>query len=157
MEVDVSTVRALSSPTRIDILNALDGGATPTDISDTVGKSKSTVVSHLQVLEDADLVEKEVADGRRRVVYRPTREAEAIAQGKTRRVTFSLLSATIAFVGAGAMVRTPGGTTEAGMATADATTSAGTGMPTWMLGVAVGLLLGGAAAVWIAAMVWRLD
>ncbi len=96
MELDFRTIKALSSPTRITILDRLlDKEATPTTLSDDLDKSKSTISSHLSVLVDADLVEKDAEDGRRRVVYSPTSKAAAIVKGQQRRITFSLSSAIV--------------------------------------------------------------
>jgi DNA-binding transcriptional ArsR family regulator len=93
MELDFKTIQALSSPTRIKILNeALRSEATPTDISEKIGRSKSTVSSHLEKLQEAGLLERESEKGRRRVVYRPTKKTEAIINGRSRKVKFSLLS-----------------------------------------------------------------
>ena len=93
MELDFETVQALSSPTRIKILNeALKKEATPTDISDRIGRSKSTVSSHLEKLQEAELLEKDSEEGRRRVIYRPTKKTEAIIEGRSRKVKFSVLS-----------------------------------------------------------------
>jgi DNA-binding transcriptional ArsR family regulator len=93
MELDFKTVKALSSPTRIEILNeALRSEATPTEISNSVDRSKSTVSSHLEKLQDAGLLEKESEDGRRRVIYRPTEKTETILNGRSKKVKFSLLS-----------------------------------------------------------------
>jgi DNA-binding transcriptional ArsR family regulator len=93
MELDFKTVQALSSPTRIKILNeALKKEATPTDISDRIGRSKSTVSSHLEKLQEAELLEKDSEEGRRRVIYRPTKKTEAIIKGRSRKVKFSVLS-----------------------------------------------------------------
>ncbi|MFB6100620.1 MAG: ArsR/SmtB family transcription factor, partial [Candidatus Nanohalobium sp.] len=103
MELDFKTVKALSSPTRIKILNeALSGEPTPTELSEKVGKSKSTVSSHLDQLREAGLLEKDSEEGRRRVVYQPTSKTEAIIEGRSRKVKFSLTSSIVsAWVGAG--------------------------------------------------------
>jgi DNA-binding transcriptional ArsR family regulator len=105
MELDYRTVKALSSSTRIKILNELlEGESTPTSLSDEIGKSKSTIASHLATLVDSGLVEKDEREGRRRVVYRPTRKARTIVQGRERKVRFSLTSAVLSgIVGAGAV------------------------------------------------------
>ncbi|MFB6158163.1 MAG: ArsR/SmtB family transcription factor [Candidatus Nanohalobium sp.] len=93
MELDFKTVKALSSPKRIEILNeTIDGEMTPTDLSEKVGRSKSTVSSHLQQLCEAELLEKDSEEGRRRVVYHPTEKTEAILEGRSRKVKFSILS-----------------------------------------------------------------
>ena len=103
MELNFDTVKALSSRTRIRILNeALANESTPTDLSKAVGRSKSTVSSHLEKLQEADLLEKEEVEGRRRVIYRPTDKTKAIINGRNRKVKFSILSSvSTAWIGAG--------------------------------------------------------
>jgi DNA-binding transcriptional ArsR family regulator len=96
MEINFNTVKALSSPTRVKILNQiLDKESTPTQISNNLGKSKSTVSSHLSTLQKAELIEKDAEEGRRRVTYSPTNKAEAIIQGKERKVKFSFGSSAV--------------------------------------------------------------
>ena len=91
MELDFKTVKALSSPTRIEILrSALKGETTTTQISDELGKSKSTVSSHLKTLSNAGLLEKDEKEGRKRVSYVPTGKAKAIVEGRERSVKFSI-------------------------------------------------------------------
>lgn len=90
MEINFNTVKALSSPTRVKILNqVLDKDSTPTQLSKELGKSKSTVSSHLSTLQKAELIEKHSVEGRRRVTYSPTDKAEAIIEGRERKVRFS--------------------------------------------------------------------
>lgn len=96
MELDFKTVKALSSPTRLNILReVLEKESTPTRLSDELEKSKSTVSSHLKTLTDAELLEKDKVEGRKRVIYRPTRKAEAIVEGRERKVKFSIASSAI--------------------------------------------------------------
>jgi DNA-binding transcriptional ArsR family regulator len=96
MDLDFETIRALSSPTRIKILSgAMDSEATTTSLSRDVGKSKSTISSHLEKLVESGLLEKDQEEGRKRVVYRPTKKAEAILKGKQREVRFSVASSAI--------------------------------------------------------------
>ncbi|MFP4038387.1 MAG: ArsR/SmtB family transcription factor [Candidatus Nanohaloarchaea archaeon] len=96
MDLDFQTVKALSSPTRIKILSqALKTEATTTQLSREIGKSKSTVSSHLDTLVDSGLLKKDEEDGRKRVVYRPTEKAEAIVKGKQRKVRFSVASSAV--------------------------------------------------------------
>ena len=96
MDLDFKSVKALASPTRIEILNmVLDEEATTTKLSDELDKSKSTVSSHLKVLTESGLLEKDQEDGRRRVIYRPTTKARAIIQGKERKVKFSVVSSAL--------------------------------------------------------------
>lgn len=96
MEIDFKTVKALSSPTRIKILNqVLEKERTPTALSNDIDKSKSTVSSHLEKLVDCNLVEKEAEEGRKRVVYQPTEKAETIVKEKEKKVRFSLVSSIV--------------------------------------------------------------
>lgn len=102
MDLDYDSVRALASPTRLKILNmVLEEEATTTKISDKLDKSKSTVSSHLKVLTESGLLEKDDEKGRRRVIYRPTDKAEAIVEGRERKVKFSIVSS--ALTGAGGL------------------------------------------------------
>lgn len=101
MKLDFNTVRALSSPTRIKILNeVMENESTPTTLSGDLDRSKSTVSSHLEKLVDAGLVEKDSEEGRKRVVYKPTDKAEAIVAGRERKVKFSITSSALTLVGA---------------------------------------------------------
>lgn len=96
MDLDFKSVKALASPTRLEIINeVLEKEATTTGLADDLGKSKSTVSSHLKVLTESGLLEKDEEDGRRRVVYRPTDKARAIANGKERKVKFSVVSSAL--------------------------------------------------------------
>ena len=96
MNLDFKTFRALSSPTRVEILShSLKNEATPTNTADKIGKSKSTVSSHLEKLVKAGLLEKDQEPGRKRVVYQPTKKAEAIVNGRERKVKFSITSSAI--------------------------------------------------------------
>lgn len=96
VNLDFKTVRALSSPTRIEILShSLKNEATTTNTASKLDKSKSTVSSHLEKLVEAELLKKDVEDGRKRVVYRPTEKAEAIVEGRTKKVRFSVASSAI--------------------------------------------------------------
>ncbi|QKQ98801.1 ArsR family transcriptional regulator [Candidatus Nanohaloarchaea archaeon] len=96
MELDFKTVKALSSPTRIKILSrVLEKEYTPTDLSKDIGKSKSTISSHLETLVSSGLVEKDSEDGRKRVVYHPTDKARTIVNEKEKKVKFSIVSSTV--------------------------------------------------------------
>mgnify|MGYP006273970167 FL=1 len=105
MDVDFKTVKALSSRTRIKILNfALENEATPTRISREIDRSKSTVSSHLEKLVSSGLLEKDSKEGRKRVVYRPTEKCRSIVEGKTRKVKFSVTSSIISALAGLALV-----------------------------------------------------
>ena len=76
---DTEVYRALSSGTRMEILNTLlEGERTPTDISTKLNKSKATIVEHLDKLREADLVEKIEVDGRKWVFYKLTPRGKSI-------------------------------------------------------------------------------
>jgi len=65
--------RALSSETRIALLRELQQrDLTPTDLSTKVGKSKATVVEHLDKLMEAGFVEKKEEEGKKFVFYKLT-------------------------------------------------------------------------------------
>lgn len=101
MDLDFKSVKALASPTRLEILNnVLEEEATTTKLSEDLDKSKSTVSSHLKVLTESGLLEKDEEEGRRRVVYRPTDKARAIVEGRERKVKFSVVSSALTAVGA---------------------------------------------------------
>lgn len=96
MELDFKSIKALSSPTRLKILRkVLEDEATTTQLSEDIDKSKSTISSHLKELTEAGLLEKDKKEGRRRVVYKATRKADAIVQGKERKVKFSVASSVL--------------------------------------------------------------
>lgn len=91
MDLDLITFKALSAPTRVRILDALQqGGKTPGALSEELEKSKSTISFHLDVLRDAELVQKQEEADRRRVTYRSTAEADTIINEGEQQVTFSL-------------------------------------------------------------------
>lgn len=97
--MDFKTVKALSSPTRIRILNCvLEKEQTPTEISNKINKSKSTVASHLEKLSKSGLIIKDQEKGRKRVLYKPTEKAEHIVKGKEKKVTFTLTSSIISML-----------------------------------------------------------
>lgn len=101
MNIGFDSVRALASPTRLEILSIVlnEDEATTTKISDELDKSKSTVSSHLKVLKEADLLEKDEEEGRRRVIYNPTDKSKAIVEGKERKVKFSITSSALTAAG----------------------------------------------------------
>ena len=70
--------RMLSSPTRLNILNELSqNDKIPTDLSNRIGKSKATVIEHLERLRETGFVEKVQQQGKKFVYYRIT------SKGKT--------------------------------------------------------------------------
>ncbi|MCX6776355.1 MAG: VIT domain-containing protein, partial [Candidatus Micrarchaeota archaeon] len=76
---DIEVYRALSSDTRVGILNTLlEGERTPTDISTKLNKSKATIVEHLDKLREANLVEKIEVDGKKWVFYKLTPRGKSV-------------------------------------------------------------------------------
>ncbi len=76
---DAEMHRALSSDTRLGLMRELQArDLTPTDLSTRVGKSKATVVEHLDRLMDAGFVEKKEEAGRKFVFYGLTRKGKEI-------------------------------------------------------------------------------
>jgi len=71
--------KALSSGTRVALLKELgQRSLTPTDLSTKVGKSKATIVEHLDRLIAAQLVEKIEEEGKKYVFYRLTPKGKAV-------------------------------------------------------------------------------
>jgi DNA-binding transcriptional ArsR family regulator len=95
MELDFTGLRAVSSQTRVRILKETphQTQATVTSLGEELGLSKSTVSAHLDKLKDADLVERDEEDGRRRVVYRPTPIGEKLAKGRKVPIRLAALGA----------------------------------------------------------------
>lgn len=76
---EVETHRALSSETRLALMRELQlRDLTPTDLSTKVGRSKATVVEHLERLVDAGFVEKKEEEGKKFVFYGLTGKGKAI-------------------------------------------------------------------------------
>lgn len=177
MELDFQTIKALSSSTRIKLLHRIllqhemEKNVTPTMLSKDMGKAKSTISSHLDVLQEAGLVARDEQQGRRRVTYAPTPKAKTIISGSERKVRFSLTSGAVSAVaGAGLLVQrvlqdTTTLGTQAAMTTAEAAPPAdGGGIgAAGLMTPELALMLGGGAllamatiSLLYAAMIWRL-
>lgn len=180
MELDFKTIKALSSPTRIKLLHRimleheLQKNVTPTTLSDDLDKAKSTISSHLNVLHDAGLVERDEQEGRRRVMYAPTRKAKTIINGSERKVRFAVTSGAISGVAGAGLFLT--GVTRSALFTSqkvmaesmDAAPAPGGGSgggteATGLVTPEIALLLGGGALLAMAVLfvlyglvVWRL-
>ena len=75
VQVEPQEERLLENETRAGIMSELEvADKIPTDLSARLGKSKATVVEHLEVLSGAGFVEKLVTPGRKFVFYRLTRK-----------------------------------------------------------------------------------
>ena len=106
MDLDFKSIKALASPTRLEILNKVfDEEATTTKLSKDLGKSKSTISNHLKVLTESGLLEKDEKEGRKRVIYQPTSKAKAIVEGKERKVKFSVISSALSAVGGAFLIK----------------------------------------------------
>lgn len=96
VELDFSSIRALSSRTRIRILRELmRERMTPSGLSERLDASTSDVVLHLETLANAELVEEQPGEGFN-TVYAPTQKAASIVDNSTTQVTFSIGSSAIA-------------------------------------------------------------
>lgn len=77
LEVDPQTERLLENETRSGILEELESAdKIPTDLSVKLGKSKATIVEHLDTLLQAGFVEKLATPGKKFVFYRLTRKGK---------------------------------------------------------------------------------
>lgn len=76
-EITPQDLQLLSNETRAGILQELDSAdKIPTDLSNKLGKSKATVVEHLETLASAGFVEKLATPGKKYVFYRLTRKGK---------------------------------------------------------------------------------
>ncbi len=74
-EISPQERQLLANETRAGILQELDSAdKIPTDLSNKLGKSKATIVEHLETLLSAGFVEKLVTPGKKFVFYRLTRK-----------------------------------------------------------------------------------
>lgn len=97
---DGLTDRALASETRKQILRSLaERNHRPSDLSRELGKDKSTIVQHLEVLNNAGLVERIEREGHKWIFYRLSKKAEAFFPNQRRRIAFFVL-ALISLLGA---------------------------------------------------------
>ncbi|MFB6203314.1 MAG: metalloregulator ArsR/SmtB family transcription factor [Candidatus Nanohaloarchaea archaeon] len=104
MELDFAVIKALSSPSRVRLLNFLvEREMTTSELSQEFDRSKSTISAHLDKLHEAGLVEKDKEEGRRRVTYSASREGRIIANQKERKMKFSLVSSVVLAAAGGAI------------------------------------------------------
>ncbi|MCX8174882.1 MAG: winged helix-turn-helix domain-containing protein [Candidatus Micrarchaeota archaeon] len=76
-EIAPQEIGLLSNETRAGILSELEGAdRIPTDLSNKLGKSKATIVEHLETLRQAGFVEKLETPGRKFVYYRLTQKGK---------------------------------------------------------------------------------
>jgi len=94
--VDKSTIRALASETRIDILKKIDSGSTTLrELADELNISKSTVHEHLTILVESGLVKKVNKDNKW-VCYELTEKGTEILHPHKKTKIIVLLSSAIA-------------------------------------------------------------
>ncbi len=83
MEIDRTTIKALSADTRLLLLKKLTSRRKmPSELSRETGLAPSTVVEHLKVLEQAQLVEKQAA-GKKWVYYSVTEKGMGLIAPRT--------------------------------------------------------------------------
>ncbi len=82
MEIDRKTLKALAADTRLDILKSLGKRRkTPSELSKELNLATSTVVEHLNRLEEADLVRREET-GHKWIYYALTKKGLALVKPK---------------------------------------------------------------------------
>ena len=101
MEIDRKTLKALSADTRLDILKTLGKRRkTPSELSKELNLAASTVVEHLNRLEEADLVKREET-GHKWIYYALTKKGLALVKPKVPAQFIIVLSICIFAVFAG--------------------------------------------------------
>ncbi|NIO43997.1 MAG: ArsR family transcriptional regulator [Candidatus Aenigmarchaeota archaeon] len=101
MEIDRKTLKALAADTRLDILKSLGKRRkTPSELSKELNLAASTVVEHLNRLEEANLVRREET-GHKWIYYGLTKKGSALVKPKVPAQFIIVLSlvAVVAFAG----------------------------------------------------------
>ncbi|USN45583.1 MAG: ArsR family transcriptional regulator [Candidatus Woesearchaeota archaeon] len=99
--LDRKTLKAIVSESRMDILKLLSAKQyTQTDIADLLGLGASTVKEHLDTLEKADLVKKEVTT-RKWKYYSLTLKGKRLVDPRSVRVLFAFGISLVATIGVG--------------------------------------------------------
>lgn len=82
MEIDRKTLKALAADTRLDILKSLGRRRkTPSELSKELNLATSTVVEHLNKLEEADLIRREET-GHKWIYYNLTDKGSSLVKPK---------------------------------------------------------------------------
>jgi len=77
IEITAQDERLLQNETRAGIMQELEGAdRIPTDLSSKLGKSKATIVEHLDALSEAGFVERIATPGKKFVYYRLTQKGK---------------------------------------------------------------------------------
>lgn len=92
--------KALASETRKEIMVLLAGkNHRPSDLSRELGKDKSTIVEHLELLREAGLVERIEREGHKWIFYGLSKNGEAYFPNRKKRIIYLAL-AMLSFIGA---------------------------------------------------------
>jgi len=122
MEIDRKTLKALAADSRINILKSLSNRRkTPSELSKELNLAASTIIEHLNRLEEADLVRREET-GHKWIYYNLTEKGESLIKPRFPTQFVLILALGIIFV-FGGIVRYFTYTTEA-FATVPLTTPA---------------------------------
>ncbi len=82
MEIDRKTLKALAADTRLDILKSLGKRRkTPSELSKELNLAPSTIIEHLNKLEEADLIKKEET-GHKWIYYSLTKKGLSLVKPK---------------------------------------------------------------------------
>lgn len=99
IELDKQGMKAINSDTRLEILKVLNKkDYTMSDIAEKLNLKKPTIKDHLEILETADLIEKEDTD-RKWKYYKITPKGKAIVEQKEVKVTFLFILNIVALIG----------------------------------------------------------
>lgn len=101
MEIDRKTLKALAADTRLDILKSLSyRRKMPSELSKELNLAPSTVIEHLDRLEEADLVRREET-GHKWIYYNLTEKGESLVRPKIPVQFVIVLSISIIVIAAG--------------------------------------------------------
>jgi len=82
MEIDRKTLKALAADTRLDILKSLGKRRkTPSELSKELNLAPSTIIEHLNRLEEADLIRREET-GHKWIYYNLTKKGSSLVKPK---------------------------------------------------------------------------
>jgi len=101
MEIDRKTLKALAADTRLDILKSLSHRRKmPSELSKELSLAPSTVLEHLNKLEEADLIRR-VETGHKWIYYSLTEKGESLVRPKIPVQFVIVLSISIIVIAAG--------------------------------------------------------
>ncbi len=100
--LDVETFKALASPTRLDVLRALDERRkTLSELAKELDLNKATIHEHLQLLVACELVKKRDDEGRKWIYYELTWQGERLLHPQETTTFAVLLGISVAAAGGG--------------------------------------------------------